>query len=126
MSKLFTPMAIASKVILLHSLESHFSASHNMRLYKAVITISGTYDEEKIKQGFGTYIWMGPVSEDDDSLIELARFEGMYKDGQKTGYGKMIYPTGDIYQGEWFENKVCHVYSFSSSNARFLCLCMFI
>jgi MORN repeat len=62
---------------------------------------------------------MGPVSEDDDSLIELARFEGMYKDGLKTGYGKIIYPTGDIYQGEWFENKVHHVNSFSSSICQF-------
>ena len=61
---------------------------------------------------------MGPVSEDDDSLIELARFEGMYKDGQKTGYGKMIYPTGDIYQGEWFENKVRHVNSLYSSKCQ--------
>lgn len=49
---------------------------------------------------------MGPTSEDDDTPMELARFEGMYKDGQKTGYGKMVYPTGDTYEGEWFENKV--------------------
>ena len=53
---------------------------------------------------------MGPTSEDDDTPMELARFEGMYKDGQKTGYGKMVYPTGDIYEGEWFENKVQHLH----------------
>ena len=49
---------------------------------------------------------MGPLSEEDDTPIELARFDGLYLDGQKTGYGKMVYPTGDIYEGEWFENKV--------------------
>mmetsp|Transcript_22989 Transcript_22989/g.20881 ORF Transcript_22989/g.20881 Transcript_22989/m.20881 type:complete len:230 (-) Transcript_22989:113-802(-) len=64
----------------------------------------GTYDNEKIKQGHGVYIWMGPTSEEDETLIEKARFEGNYVDGQKTGYGKMIYPNGDIYEGEWLEN----------------------
>ena len=68
--------------------------------------MKGTYDAERIKQGSGTYIWMGPTSEDDETLIELARYEGLYKDGQKTGYGQMIYPNGDVYWGEWFENKV--------------------
>ena len=72
--------------------------------------LTGTYDAERIKQGAGTYQWMGPTSEDDDTPMELARFEGLYKDGQKTGYGKMVYPNGDIYEGEWFENKVTCVY----------------
>lgn len=49
---------------------------------------------------------MERASEDDDTLMEAARFEGMYKDGQKTGYGKMVFPSGDIYEGEWFENQV--------------------
>ena len=66
----------------------------------------GSYDAERVKQGAGSYVWIGPTSEDDDTPIELARFDGMYLDGQKTGYGKMVYPTGDIYEGEWFENKV--------------------
>ena len=72
--------------------------------------MTGTYDAERIKQGAGTYQWMGPTSEDDDTPMELARFEGLYKDGQKTGYGKMVYPNGDIYEGEWFENKVTCAY----------------
>lgn len=66
---------------------------------------------------------MGPTSEDDDTPMELARFEGMYKDGQKTGYGRMVYPTGDIYEGEWFENKVCnanHIFNFESTAANYL------
>ena len=66
----------------------------------------GSYDAERLKQSLGTYIWMGPTSEDDETLIEVAKFDGMYVNGQKTGYGKMVYPTGDIYEGDWFENKV--------------------
>lgn len=35
----------------------------------------GTYDDEKIKQGFGIYIWMGPASAEDETPVEKARFE---------------------------------------------------
>ena len=35
----------------------------------------GTYDDEKIKQGPGMYIWMGPASADDETPVEKARFE---------------------------------------------------
>jgi hypothetical protein len=66
----------------------------------------GTYDSEKVKQGYGVYIWMGPASEEDETPTEKARFEGNYKDGLKHGIGKMKYPNGDVYEGEWFENKV--------------------
>lgn len=65
----------------------------------------GTYDAEKIKQGQGTYIWMGPASEEDETPTEKARFEGNYKDGQKTGVGRMVYPNGDVFEGEWLDNK---------------------
>jgi len=67
----------------------------------------GTFDNERVKQGEGTYVWMGPASEDDpDTLVEKARYTGNYKDGQKHGVGKMIYPNGDIYEGEWVENRM--------------------
>lgn len=33
-----------------------------------------------------------------------ATFDGTYVDGKKTGYGKMTYPNGDIYTGEWKDN----------------------
>ena len=49
---------------------------------------------------------MAPTSEEDETPIEKARFEGNYKDGLRTGFGKMVYPNGDIYEGEWFENQV--------------------
>lgn len=32
--------------------------------------------------------------------------QGNYKDGMKTGFGKMIFPNGDIYEGEWLEDKI--------------------
>ncbi|KAJ1431852.1 radial spoke protein 10, partial [Ochromonadaceae sp. CCMP2298] len=69
-------------------------------------TFEGTFDAERIKQGPGVYVWMAPGTEEDESLTEKARYEGVYKDGLKHGVGKMVYPTGDVYEGEWFENKM--------------------
>ena len=57
---------------------------------------------------------MGPASEEDETPTEKARFEGNYKDGLKHGIGKMKYPNGDVYEGEWFENKVNTLQSTSS------------
>lgn len=70
-------------------------------------TFAGTYDSERVKQGQGKYVWMGPASEDDpETLVEKARYEGNYVDGQKSGVGKMVYPNGDVYEGEWVANKM--------------------
>jgi hypothetical protein len=66
----------------------------------------GSFDDEKIKQGKGMYIWMGPGTEEDETPVEKARFEGEYKDGMRTGVGKFVYPNGDVYEGEFFENKM--------------------
>ena len=49
---------------------------------------------------------MGKASEEDETLVEKARYEGNYKDGQKSGVGRMTYPNGDEYEGEWLDNKV--------------------
>lgn len=49
---------------------------------------------------------MSPGSEEDETPVEKARYEGEYKDGLKHGIGKMVYPNKDVYEGEWFENKV--------------------
>ncbi len=59
-----------------------------------------------MKQGHGVYIWTGPGSEEDETPVEKARYEGNYRDGLRTGYGRMKYPNGDLYEGEWFENKM--------------------
>lgn len=67
---------------------------------------SGSYDSDRIKQGFGIYTWMGPTSDEDETLIEKAKYEGNYVNGQKSGIGKMTFPNGDIYEGEWADDKV--------------------
>jgi hypothetical protein len=66
----------------------------------------GTFDAEKIKQEYGIYVWMAAGSEEDETPVEKARYEGNYKDGLKHGFGKMKFPNGDLYEGEWVENKV--------------------
>ena len=67
-------------------------------------TFEGSFDDEKIKQGAGVYVWMGPGEEEDEAPVEKARFEGNYKDGAKEGLGRMTFPSGDIYEGEWKAN----------------------
>lgn len=49
---------------------------------------------------------MGPASADDETPVEKARFEGIYKDGARNGFGRMVYPNGDVYEGEWVDNKM--------------------
>lgn len=68
--------------------------------------MKGNFDAERIKQGCGVYVWMAPGGEDDETPVEKARYEGNYKDGLKHGVGKMVFPTGDLYEGEWVENMV--------------------
>lgn len=36
----------------------------------------------------------------------IASFEGMYVDGVKHGLGKMVFPNGDTYHGEWQRDKM--------------------
>eukprot|EP01035_Chromulina_nebulosa_P027401 gene27401-36041_t len=69
-------------------------------------TFEGNFDAEKIKQGYGIYVWMAAGSEEDETPVEKARYEGDYKDGLKHGFGKMKFPNGDLYEGEWVENKI--------------------
>jgi len=67
---------------------------------------TGTFDAERIKQGHGIYIWMKPGPEDDETPVEYARYDGNYVSNIRSGIGKMIYPNGDIYEGEWVDNKM--------------------
>ncbi|CAM9356203.1 unnamed protein product, partial [Choristocarpus tenellus] len=68
-------------------------------------TFEGVFNGERIKEGMGTYTWM-QVSEDDDSEEPQVRatYEGNYRDGKRSGMGKMTYPNGDVYTGEWENN----------------------
>jgi hypothetical protein len=67
---------------------------------------AGTFDAERIKQGHGLYVWMKPGGEEDDTPVEKARYEGNYKDGLRSAVGRMVYPSGDVYEGEWLDNKM--------------------
>jgi hypothetical protein len=69
-------------------------------------TFEGTFDDEKLKQGPGVYVWMGPSGGEDEEMIEKARYEGNYKNNMKDGVGKMVFPNKDVYEGQWFENKM--------------------
>jgi hypothetical protein len=65
----------------------------------------GSFDEQKLKQGRGVYIWMNEANEDGERT-ELARYEGNYVDGKKHGVGKFVFPSGDVYEGEFVNNKM--------------------
>ena len=49
--------------------------------------------------GKGKFIWIGENKDNKE------RYTGEYKYGQKDGNGKYVFPNGDIYEGEWFDNK---------------------
>ena len=70
----------------------------------------GTFDAERVKQGKGIYTWMKAAGEDGEEPQQRARYEGEYKDGLKCGTGTMVFPNGDIYEGQWEDNKVTNIH----------------
>lgn len=68
-------------------------------------TFEGTFDGERMKQGYGVYVWMNPPN-DEEEVTQRAKYEGEYKDGKKHGTGKMEFPNGDIYHGMWENNQM--------------------
>jgi len=69
-------------------------------------TFEGTLNEERLKHGKGVYEWKKPGEEGEEEPVTKATYDGDYCNGKKQGLGKMVYPNGDIYQGEWVDNKV--------------------
>ena len=65
----------------------------------------GDFNSEKQKHGQGVYSWMEPDEESGEAK-KVASYEGKYTDGKKNGLGKMVFPNGDVYFGEWKDNKV--------------------
>eukprot|EP00953_Heterococcus_sp_UTEX-ZZ885_P028894 15399-Heterococcus_DN1.PRE.1 len=65
----------------------------------------GYFDSERMKTGNSKYTWMTPGPEEGDEPIVSACYEGIYVEGKKAGYGKMTYPNGDVYTGEWKDNR---------------------
>ncbi|KAG5187830.1 radial spoke protein 10 [Tribonema minus] len=67
-------------------------------------TFEGSFNDDRKKHGHGKYTWMKPPGEEDEGPVVLATYEGSYVDGAKCGTGKMTYPNGDTYWGEWKDN----------------------
>ncbi|DAZ98031.1 TPA: hypothetical protein N0F65_004521, partial [Lagenidium giganteum] len=67
-------------------------------------TYEGAINADRHKQGEGKYIWRKKV--EDDEVKEVAWYEGMYVLGERHGIGKMVFPNGDTYHGEWRRNKM--------------------
>jgi len=80
------------------------------RAGKALVTYSngctyeGEFNSEKQKHGAGVYTWM-KLDEESGEAKKVACYEGQYADGKKNGLGKMTFPNGDVYHGEWKDNK---------------------
>ena len=72
--------------------------------YDSGSIFEGVFNDEKQKHGMGKFTWMA-VAEDEEPKV-LAVYEGLYKDGKREGLGKMVYPSGDEYRGDWLDNKV--------------------
>jgi hypothetical protein len=58
-----------------------------------------------MKHGQGIYTWMGEENDDGERAVK-ATYTGSYADGKRCGVGKMTFPNGDVYEGEWKDNKV--------------------
>jgi hypothetical protein len=84
---------------------------HILVLYVSQVTYAngciyeGYFDSERMKTGNSKYTWMTPGPEEGDEPIVSACYEGIYVEGKKAGYGKMTYPNGDVYTGEWKDNR---------------------
>ena len=62
-----------------------------------------THKHATQKHGEGTYIWMKENEEGEKE--ERAKYVGNYADGLKSGVGKMVFPNGDIYEGQFVRNE---------------------
>merc|ERR1711988_147965 len=67
-------------------------------------TYEGEFNSEKQKHGLGTYTWVEP--DEEEGFKKVATYEGNYADGKRNGIGKMTFPSGDVYHGEWKDNKI--------------------
>ncbi|KAL0028358.1 hypothetical protein WJX77_001721 [Trebouxia sp. C0004] len=60
-----------------------------------------------LQNGIGQHVWIQPAFPGARTVSNHAfflrhnRYEGMFKDGQRHGYGALYYATGASYEGEW-------------------------
>lgn len=67
----------------------------------------GVVNNERMKHGKGVYTWKkAGEGEGEEEPVVRATYDGDYWNGKRHGRGKMVFPNGDTYQGEWKENKV--------------------
>ncbi|RQM19784.1 hypothetical protein B5M09_001137 [Aphanomyces astaci] len=67
-------------------------------------TFEGTFNSDRLKHGHGKYTWNEKT--DDDEVKEIAWYDGAYENGKKHGVGKMQFPTGDTYHGQWSSDAI--------------------
>lgn len=73
---------------------------------------SGVYD------GKGTFTWFDPAIKKEDKK-KAEKYDGEYKRGKKEGVGKYYFSNGDIYEGEWKDNKPHGQGVFETEKARY-------
>jgi hypothetical protein len=69
-------------------------------------TYAGAFNDARLKHGEGRYAWARPPAEEEEehdaeNSVPHAEYQGAYADGVKCGVGRMTYPNGDVYIGEW-------------------------
>jgi hypothetical protein len=63
-------------------------------------TYKGFWEKDK-QNGFGEHIWLEQASK---SKSMRNRYEGMFFEGLRHGYGTFYYSDGTRYSGEWVNN----------------------
>ncbi|TMW62770.1 hypothetical protein Poli38472_005388 [Pythium oligandrum] len=92
--------------------------------YRNGDSYEGMIGSDMQKQGEGKYTWRQKNEDGDGKILhfvelasyynpaylrlvnDLASYEGGYVNGCKHGLGKMIFPSGDTYHGEWKQDKM--------------------
>jgi hypothetical protein len=90
-----------------------FVAAFSMPSCRARVTypngdvFEGSFNDAKQKHGSGVYTWS--VAEGSNPWVpegglpegRAVRYEGSWIEGSRAGIGKVFYPNGDRYHGEW-------------------------
>ena len=72
-------------------------------------TYEGNFNDKGQKDGTGTYTWARPETEDEedpDANTSVHSYSGEWKDGLKSGIGKLRLPDGGCYFGTWSQNEM--------------------
>ena len=57
----------------------------------------------------GEWLTLGGVSQKDGRGVQIwpdgSRYDGFWKDGMANGFGRLVHAEGDVYEGEWTDDK---------------------